>query len=90
MPPTDDDVGYGEVKRMYVRPAFRGAGFGRAILERLGERARERGVTLLRLETGIHQVEAIALYEQAGFRAIRPFGPYVDDPLSRFFERRLA
>ena len=45
---------------------------------------------LLRLETGIHQVEAIGLYEQAGFRAIRPFGPYVDDPLSRCFERRLA
>ena len=33
--------GYAEVKRMYVRPAFRGAGYGKAILDRLAERARE-------------------------------------------------
>jgi putative acetyltransferase len=90
VPPTDADVGYGEIKRMYVRPAFRGAGFARAILERLAQRAREQGVAILRLETGIHQVEAIRLYERSGFRTIPPFGPYVDDPLSRFFEKRLA
>jgi putative acetyltransferase len=90
VPPTDGDVGYGEVKRMYVRPPYRGAGFGRAILDRLAERALEQAVTVLRLETGIHQVEAIGLYEHAGFRAIPPFGPYVDDPLSRYFEKWLA
>ena len=90
IPSTDGDPGYGEVKRMYVRPEFRGAGFGLAILDRLADRARECGVALLRLETGIHQVEAIGLYERAGFRAIGPFGPYVADPLSRYFEKRLA
>ena len=90
VPPTDDDVGYGEVKRMYVRPAFRGAGLGRAILDRLAARARERGVGTLRLETGIHQVEAIGLYEHAGFRARGPFGPYVEDPYNAYFELRLA
>ena len=90
VPPTDGDVAYGEVKRMYVRPAFRGQGFGRAILDRLADGARERGVSVLRLETGIHQVEAIGLYERAGFRAIGPFGAYADDPLSRYFEKRLA
>lgn len=90
VPPTDDDDGYGEVKRMYVRPEFRGAGFGRAILQRLADRARERGVGALRLETGIHQVEAVGLYEQAGFRTRGPFGPYVEDPNNCYFEMRLA
>ena len=90
VPPIDGDPGYGEVKRMYVRPEFRGAGFGRAILQRLADRARERGVGALRLETGIHQVEAIGLYEQAGFRTRGPFGSYVEDPNNCYFERRLA
>lgn len=81
---------YGEVKRMYVRPEFRGAGFARLILDRLEAHAREHGITLLRLETGIHQREAIALYERMGFHSIPPFGPYTDDPLSRYYEKRLA
>src|SRR5258706_3597356 len=40
---------YGEVKRMYVRPAYRGLGFGKAMLNRLAECARERQVSVLRL-----------------------------------------
>jgi len=87
---TDDAATYAEVKRMYVRPAFRGSGFGKAILDRLASRAAERGVDVLRLETGIHQVEAIGLYERTGFRRIEAFGPYVDDPLSRYYEKRLG
>jgi ribosomal protein S18 acetylase RimI-like enzyme len=75
---------------MYVRPSYRGLGFGRRILDRLAEHARSRGIGLLRLETGIHQRDAIALYERFGFRRIGPFGPYVDDPLSRYFELRLG
>jgi GNAT superfamily N-acetyltransferase len=81
---------YGEIKRMYVRPPFRGAGVGKLILEHLAGYARRRGVEVLRLETGIHQVEAIGLYERFGFKRIRPFGPYREDPLSRCFEMRLA
>jgi ribosomal protein S18 acetylase RimI-like enzyme len=80
---------YAEVKRMYVAPAFRGAGYGKAILQRLADEARARGIDRLRLETGIHQVEAIGLYETTGFRRIGPFGPYADDPLCVFLERRL-
>jgi len=80
---------YGELKRMYVRPAFRGLGLGRLMIEHLAAHARSHGVNVLRLETGIHQLEAIGLYERMGFERIAPFGSYHDDPLSRFYEKRL-
>ena len=78
---------FGELKRMYVRPAFRGRGLGRLLVDRLAEHARSQGITLLRLETGIHQREAIALYEKLGFKQIQPFGHYTNDPVSRCYER---
>ena len=81
---------YAEIKRMYVRPAFRGRGLGRLMLDRLVAHARQHGLTVIRLETGIHQKEAIALYERYGFHRIPPFGPYRDDPVSRCYEMRLA
>ena len=84
------DRDYGELKRMYVRPQFRGSGFGQKLLDHLAGHARAHGVTLLRLETGIHQQAAIRLYEKAGFRRIPPFGPYTNDPLSLCYEKQLA
>ena len=81
---------YGELKRMYVRPQFRGRGYAKLILEHLAAYARTGGVDLLRLETGIYQQEAIGLYEGAGFRLIPPFGDYKPDPLSRFYEKRIG
>lgn len=81
---------YGELKRMYVRPRFRGRGLGKFLLEHLADHARRNGVALLRLETGIHQEEAIGLYEGSGFQRIPPFGTYREDPLSVFFEKRIA
>jgi GNAT superfamily N-acetyltransferase len=81
---------YAEIKRMYVRPAFRGLGLGRLMLEHLTAHARAQGVGLLRLETGVHQHEAIALYERGGFRRIPPFGPYWDDPVSRCYEKKIG
>ena len=58
---------FGEVKRMYVRPNFRGLGLGKEMLKHLSAYAKQNAVRLLRLETGIHQIEAIGLYEQNGF-----------------------
>lgn len=84
------DTAHGEIKRMYVRPQFRGRGFARLMLTHLVEYARAREVTLLRLETGIHQHEAIELYERMGFYRIPPFGAYQDDPLSVFYEKALT
>lgn len=80
---------YAEIKRMYVRPAFRGHGLGRLMLNHLEDHARQHGVSVLRLETGIYQHEAIALYERNGFGRIPPFGPYRDDPLSRCYEKAI-
>lgn len=80
---------YGELKRMYVRPALRGRGLGRQLLERLAAHARANGVKVLRLETGIHQVEALGLYESFGFQRRGPFGTYRDDPLSLYLEKHL-
>ena len=81
---------YGEVKRMYVHPAYRGMDLGKLMLDRLAEHARQQHVPLLRLETGIYQAAAIRLYEGYGFQRRGPFGEYRDDPLSVFYELSIA
>lgn len=81
---------YAELKRMYVRPAFRGRGLGRVLVDHLAAHAAEHGLTTIRLETGVAQTEALLLYERAGFVRIPPFGPYRVDPLSICMEKRLA
>ena len=81
---------YGEIKRMYIRPRFRGLGLGRLMLDHLADHARRHGVGMLRLETGIHQRAAIRLYESEGFVSTPPFGAYREDPLSRFYEKRIT
>jgi GNAT superfamily N-acetyltransferase len=80
----------GEIKRMYVAHTARRGGVARTVLGALEERARTLGYTRLRLETGIEQPEAIALYESAGYVPIEPYGLYRASPLSRCFEKRLA
>jgi GNAT superfamily N-acetyltransferase len=84
------DGEYAELKRMFVRPAFRGLGLAKALLEHLTAFARDSGVAVLRLETGIHQHAAIRLYEKAGFRQIPPFGNYFVDPVSLCYEKTLS
>jgi len=81
---------YGEVKRMFVRPNYRGLGLGRNILDHLAEHTRAHGINILRLETGIYQKEAIGLYEKYGFKRRSPFGSYREDPLSVYFEKMLT
>jgi putative acetyltransferase len=75
---------------MYVRPEFRGRGYAKLLLQHLVDYAQTHGIRVVRLETGIYQREAIALYEQAGFHTIPPFGPYKVDPLSLCYEMSLA
>jgi putative acetyltransferase len=80
---------YAEIKRMYVDDAARGSGLGKRLMAALNEQAGHLGVDYLRLETGIHQPEAIALYHRDGFSDIGPFGDYQPDALSIFMEKRL-
>ena len=68
--------GVGELKRMYVDRALRGKGIGRALLDRLETEARALGLDRLVLETGIRQIEALALYRRAGFIEMPPYGEY--------------
>jgi putative acetyltransferase len=86
---------YAEVKRMYTRPAARGRGLAKAVLRRLEEEARAAGKTVLRLETGHLQPEAVGLYRRTGFISCGAFGHYARMPardieLSLFFEKALA
>jgi len=73
----DADV---ELKRMYVRDAFRGRGLARAVLAELERTAAAAGHTRLILETGSKQPEAIALYTSAGYTPVPRFGYYADAP----------
>jgi putative acetyltransferase len=84
-----DPAGYGEVKRMFVSPEARGLKLGRRLLDRIEEEARREGLGCLRLETGIHQPEALGLYRSAGYVERAAFGDYSSDPLSVFMEKRL-
>lgn len=84
------EAGVGELKRMYVVAASRRRGIARALLGRLEIEAHVLGAAVLRLETGLHQPEAIALYESAGYLVTEPFGYYANAPLARHLAKHLA
>jgi len=67
-----------EMKRLYVRPEFRGEGFGRALAETALEEAKKIGYRFMRLDTVPEMKEAISLYESIGFKKIPP---YRDNPV---------
>lgn len=79
--------GEAELKRMFVVPEARGLKLGSRILDALEEAAEAEGVRVLRLETGVRQPEALALYRRHGYSERGPFGTYRLDPLSTFFEK---
>lgn len=81
--------GWAEIKRMYVDPAARGHGTGRAILAALEAHARRAGATRARLETGNQQPPALALYRAFGYRECGAFGGYAEDPISIFMAKPL-
>ena len=81
--------GAAELKRMFVHPDARGRGLAGSILSTLENYARMREVSLVRLETGPRQPEAIALYEKHGYAHIPNFGPYVGDQFSVCMEKLL-
>ncbi|MGC5659219.1 GNAT family N-acetyltransferase [Micromonospora sp. WMMD723] len=83
------DDGTGELKRMYVRPAYRGRGIARQLLSALEELAFQQGHSVLCLETGSYLPAAIGLYTSCGYQPIPVYGEYVHNPYSVCFAKRL-
>lgn len=81
---------WAEVKRMWVVPAVRGRGLSKILLSHLEGYARDAGAMTLKLETGIANHEALALYERSGFQRCEPFADYRLDPLSVFMQKRVT
>ena len=81
------EAGYAEIKRLYVQEAHRGRGLSRALMSAIEAVIVAEGIDCARLEMGIYQPEADALYRSLGYRDIEPFGDYLVDPLSRFLEK---
>lgn len=75
-----------EMKRLFLRPAYRGGGRGRVLVQSIIDEARELGYTHMRLDTlpGLMD-KAIALYQSFGFVDI---GPYCENPVegAKFME----
>lgn len=81
--------GSAEIKRVYIRPEYRGQKLGERIVSSIEGMASEKNSRLLKLETGIHQQPAIALYRRCGYEICDAFPPYKADPLSVFMRKEL-
>jgi ribosomal protein S18 acetylase RimI-like enzyme len=77
-----------QITRMRVHPRWQRRGFGRALLERLEDRARELGFTTVRLDTTVQQHAARALYEGAGYRMVGTGHEHGYEVV--YYEKRLA
>lgn len=80
----------GEVKRVYLDPAWRGRGVARRLMETLEARARRRGLAALLCETSRTFVEANGLYPRLGYRVVPNFPPYEGIAMSVCYRKELV
>ena len=81
-------AGYAEIKRLFVEEGYRGHSIARTLMMAIEAGIVAEGIHCARLEMGIYQPEATALYQSMGYRVIAPFGDYQLDPLSQFLEKK--
>ena len=81
------EAGYAEIKRLFVQEAYRRLGLSRTLMSAIETEILAGGIDCARLEMGVYQPEADALYRSLGYRDIQPFGEYMVDPLSQFLEK---
>lgn len=82
----------GEVKRMYTAPSVRGQRVGSSLLAAIEGLARDKGMSLLLLETGTGDgmIGAQRLYANSGFALRGPFLDYPESEWSLFYEKRIS
>ncbi|WP_327096298.1 GNAT family N-acetyltransferase [Nocardia vinacea] len=78
-----------ELKRMFVRPGYRGSGVAPLLLSAAEAAARALALPRLILQTGHLQPEAVRFYERSGYHRIPIFSPYESLPLSNCFAKAL-
>ncbi len=82
------EPGVGEIKRLYIRPDYRGKTFGLTFVRALMDRARQLGYRKLRADTLPSMQAAIEFYEELGFRRVSAYWPHPAAG-ALFFERKL-
>jgi GNAT superfamily N-acetyltransferase len=78
-----------EIKRMVVKPEFRGTGIAKMVLLEIEKWAIERGYSRSVLETGIRQPEAIRFYTKLGYSTIENYGQYIGEKNSICMSKKL-
>jgi len=86
---VEDDVTYAEIKRVFVEEKQRGKHLATQVMQHLESFVTKSGVSIIRLESGPLQPEALGLYRKLGYVERGPFGSYRNDPLSVFMEKDL-
>jgi putative acetyltransferase len=80
----------GEIKRVFVRQQYRRKGISEQMMKHLEEQTESDGYKFLRVETGVKQPEAIAMYKKLGYYDIPKYGEYTNDSNSVCMEKSLT
>jgi GNAT superfamily N-acetyltransferase len=78
-----------EIKRVYVSDHYRGAGIAAEMMRLIENKAKEKNIRYLIVETGKHLIPAINLYKKLSYALIENYGQYKDLPLSICFRKAL-